>query len=429
MPARTTTPSDLETLMFSEHLACTHCGVSFDELAPRNFSFNSPYGACERCDGLGTRFEVDPELRRPRRRPQPRATARSRRGRGSAATTSSACSSRSPTEYGFSLDTPWKKLKKKRQAGRALRHRQDLGEGVVPQPLRAPALVHHAVRRRGAVARAPPHRVGERPRPRADRGLHARGAVPRVRRRAAAAGVARGHHRRHEHLRGRRAVDPQGVGVPRVARAVRTRPHDRRAGREGGQRAAAVPARRRPRLPQPQPLVGHAGRRRGAAHPARVADRQRARRRALRARRAVDRPAPARQPAPDRHAGAPARPRQHRDRRRARRGDHPHRRPRRRHRARARGSTAARSSSRARSRRCWPSKRSITGQYLVGQALDRDARDAARTGRRVDHRARRARAQPPAHRRRLPARVLRRGHRRERQRQEHAGHRHPATRR
>ena len=48
-----------------------HCGVSFDELAPRNFSFNSPYGACERCDGLGTRFEVDPELARPRRRPQP----------------------------------------------------------------------------------------------------------------------------------------------------------------------------------------------------------------------------------------------------------------------------------------------------------------------------------------------------------------------
>src|SRR5881394_2799949 len=51
-----------ETLTFSEHLACTHCGLSFDELAPRNFSFNSPYGACQRCDGLGTRFEVDPEL-------------------------------------------------------------------------------------------------------------------------------------------------------------------------------------------------------------------------------------------------------------------------------------------------------------------------------------------------------------------------------
>src|SRR5207253_9246720 len=53
---------DREVLTFSEHLACASCGLSFEELAPRNFSFNSPYGACERCDGLGTRFEVDPEL-------------------------------------------------------------------------------------------------------------------------------------------------------------------------------------------------------------------------------------------------------------------------------------------------------------------------------------------------------------------------------
>ncbi len=51
-----------ETLTFSQHLACPTCGLSFDELAPRNFSFNSPYGACPTCDGLGTRFEVDPEL-------------------------------------------------------------------------------------------------------------------------------------------------------------------------------------------------------------------------------------------------------------------------------------------------------------------------------------------------------------------------------
>jgi excinuclease ABC subunit A len=51
---------DLQT--FSQALACTHCGLSFEELAPRNFSFNSPYGACTTCDGLGTRLEVDPEL-------------------------------------------------------------------------------------------------------------------------------------------------------------------------------------------------------------------------------------------------------------------------------------------------------------------------------------------------------------------------------
>jgi excinuclease ABC subunit A len=51
-----------EIITFSQHLACPTCGRSYEELAPRNFSFNSPYGACERCDGLGTRFEVDPEL-------------------------------------------------------------------------------------------------------------------------------------------------------------------------------------------------------------------------------------------------------------------------------------------------------------------------------------------------------------------------------
>ena len=51
---------DVQT--FSQSLACTFDGLSFDELQPRNFSFNSPYGACQTCDGLGTRLEVDPEL-------------------------------------------------------------------------------------------------------------------------------------------------------------------------------------------------------------------------------------------------------------------------------------------------------------------------------------------------------------------------------
>ncbi len=51
-----------ETLTFSEHLACPDCNQSFGQLEPRNFSFNTPYGACETCDGLGTRLEVDPDL-------------------------------------------------------------------------------------------------------------------------------------------------------------------------------------------------------------------------------------------------------------------------------------------------------------------------------------------------------------------------------
>ena len=51
-----------EVLTFSQHLARPSDGKSFEELAPRNFSFNSPYGACPQCDGLGTKFEVDPDL-------------------------------------------------------------------------------------------------------------------------------------------------------------------------------------------------------------------------------------------------------------------------------------------------------------------------------------------------------------------------------
>jgi excinuclease ABC subunit A len=47
---------------FSEHLACLYDDLSFEELEPRSFSFNSPYGACVECHGLGTRMEVDPEL-------------------------------------------------------------------------------------------------------------------------------------------------------------------------------------------------------------------------------------------------------------------------------------------------------------------------------------------------------------------------------
>jgi excinuclease ABC subunit A len=100
-----------EIQTFSQKLACTHCGLSFDELAPRNFSFNSPYGACQTCDGLGTRLEVDPELVVP----DPDLSVHE----GALAPWASAT-----LEYwyrvleavaeahGFDLDTPWKKLPK-----------------------------------------------------------------------------------------------------------------------------------------------------------------------------------------------------------------------------------------------------------------------------------------------------------------------------
>jgi excinuclease ABC subunit A len=99
-----------ETLTFSEHLACTHCGLSFEELAPRNFSFNSPYGACDECDGLGTRFQVDPELviadddlSIDEGAIQPWSGFRGEYFKRVLKAVGD--------EYGFSTDTPWKKLK------------------------------------------------------------------------------------------------------------------------------------------------------------------------------------------------------------------------------------------------------------------------------------------------------------------------------
>lgn len=53
---------DNEEIIFSEKLSCPKCNLSFEELAPRIFSFNSPYGACERCSGLGADNVVDPNL-------------------------------------------------------------------------------------------------------------------------------------------------------------------------------------------------------------------------------------------------------------------------------------------------------------------------------------------------------------------------------
>jgi len=98
-----------EIVTFSEKLACTFDGLSFDELAPRNFSFNSPYGACVSCDGLGTRLEVDPALVVP----DPDLSIRE----GALAPFASArleywgrVLEATAEAHRFSLDTPWRKL-------------------------------------------------------------------------------------------------------------------------------------------------------------------------------------------------------------------------------------------------------------------------------------------------------------------------------
>ncbi len=105
---------DDEILTFSQHLACTYDGLSFDELAPRSFSFNSPYGACPHCAGLGTRYEVDPEL------VVPDPTLSLAEGAiapwaGNRTEYFYRVMAAVADTYGFSVKTPWAKLKRSEQ--------------------------------------------------------------------------------------------------------------------------------------------------------------------------------------------------------------------------------------------------------------------------------------------------------------------------
>ena len=105
---------DSDTLTFSQHLACPNCGLSFQELAPRSFSFNSPYGACVACDGLGTKHEVDPELVIPNPdlsiEDGALAPWSGARGEFFGRVLASIADAN-----GFKLSTPWNKLSKKAQ--------------------------------------------------------------------------------------------------------------------------------------------------------------------------------------------------------------------------------------------------------------------------------------------------------------------------
>ena len=110
--AVTTHEGHEELQTFSEKLACTFCGLSFDELAPRNFSFNSPYGACPTCDGLGNRLEVDAELVVPDPR-SPSTKARSRPWANNTLEYWYRVLDAVGDAHDFSLDTPWRKLPKR----------------------------------------------------------------------------------------------------------------------------------------------------------------------------------------------------------------------------------------------------------------------------------------------------------------------------
>ena len=317
--------SDGKVLTFSERFACLHCGISMPELEPRIFSFNSPHGACPRCTGLGSQMEIDPELVVP----DPSLSIDD----GAILPWSSGASTyydqitqAIAERYEIDLEAPWEDLPEEQRdlflqgtngdriyvtyrnrMGRKRSYMTNF-EGIIPNLERRYKETDSDWSREKIeeymTMRPCPECKGARLRPESRAVKVAGMRDPRV------------------HGDERQAV----AGVDRGARALRPGSRDRAADPARDRGAAALPRQRGRRLPRDGARGGDAVGRRGAADPAGDADRLVAGRRALHPRRAVDRPAPARQRAADRHARAAARPRQHRARGRARRG-HDARRP------------------------------------------------------------------------------------------------------
>ena len=241
---------------FSEKMACPNDHpIDTDELEPRSFSFNSPFGACPECHGLGTRMEVDPDLVIA----DPDATlAEGVIGPWSGAHVADYFARLLEAlggELGYDMDTPWDRIPAKARAAILgghptkvhVRHRK---------PVRAGALLLHQLRGGDPLHRAPTPRGRDRHQPGAVRGIHARGPVPGLSREQAQAGLDGRHPGRPEHRRGLCDGDQRDRRLPGRPGAVRAREADRRAGAQGDPGAAALPARRGLGLPVPGSPLG-----------------------------------------------------------------------------------------------------------------------------------------------------------------------------
>ncbi len=109
---RQATGHGLQDTLYSELFACADCGISYGEIEPRIFSFNSPYGACPQCNGLGTKMEIDPDLVVPDKDKSIREGAIGpwRRGGRGYILYYRGILRELAAKLDFSLDTPFKKL-------------------------------------------------------------------------------------------------------------------------------------------------------------------------------------------------------------------------------------------------------------------------------------------------------------------------------
>ncbi len=307
---------DREELVFSDRMACSVCGYSLSELEPRLFSFNNPVGACPTCDGLGVKQFFDPQ--RVVGHPHLSLAGGAVRGWDRRNAYYFQLIQALARHFDFDIETPWDELDEKvRQIllygsgeeqvefrylngqGGTIRRRHRF-EGIIPN-LERRYQETESITVREELAKY----LSNRPCPecagtrlnRAARHVFVNGmSLPQVTRLSVGAAMALFSE-----------LSLEGWRREIAARIVKEIAERLRFLSNVGSRLPDSRAQRR------NP-VGW----RSAAHPARKPGGLRAGRRHVHSRRAFDRPAPARQSAPARHARAPAGPRQHRDRRRAR---------------------------------------------------------------------------------------------------------------
>ena len=361
---------------FSEKMACPNDHpLSMDEVEPRSFSFNSPFGACPECTGIGTELEVDPELIVPDDDLTLAEGAIAPVGHRARAppTTSSGSWPPSPTTSSSRWTSPGARCRQR--ARDALLHGKN-------------HKVH--VRYKNRFGRERSYSTGFE------------GAVPFVKRRHGETDsdwsreryegymrevpcpVCKGARLKPESLAvligGQSIADVSRLAIGEAAHFLDTVDFTERERQIAERVIKEINARLGFLLDvgldylSLVPTGRHAVRWRGAADPARDPDRLRPRRGPLRPRRAEHRAAPARQPPPHRDAHPAARPRQHAHRRRARRGHHRHRRLGRRHRpGRGRARRPGRPLRHGR-RGCSSHPDSLTGHVPVRPARDRRPR-------------------------------------------------------
>ena len=329
-------------ILFSQNYACEDCGISIEELSPRMFSFNNPYGACPTCTGLGAQLKVDPDLIIPNRKLSILEGAITASGWNNIKgdSISRMYFEALSKKYGFKLTTPVEELPEEvmdvilygtKGEKLKLTYDRENGKGTLMQAFEG--VVNNLERRyretqsdamRRDLEECMAERPGAVPRLRRDgpgRG-RPRGDVPRLRRQAPAEGGPGRHGGGYQHRRllpqvGERRPGLRGRPGAHPPEAPHRRPHP-----QGDQEPPWLPPECGAPVPDPEPGCRHPVRRREPAHPPGHPDRFLPHGGALYSGRAVHRPAPAGQRHAAGHHEAPARPGQHPAGGRARRGHH-----------------------------------------------------------------------------------------------------------